>query len=205
MYAPDQANLAKYLQELERDWAEFPRFLSSFDRRWVANGRISFWTVANQTAIQTNMETNNFVESWHNQLKTLYLDRRPNRRVDRLLYLLVNDVATDYQANIQRVTARMGRMGPMEYEERKRVLMAEAVPSECVTSMVTANVADDDSIVNFSVASLTTEDIHYDITVRENRMVSCDCISFNLYGGFARKHMHLCQRVYPEISIPRTG
>lgn len=115
-YAPNHDALAKSLETLRADWANFPGFLSYFDRTWVANDRIQFWTVANQPSIHTDMETNSFVESWHNQLKSVYLDRRPNRRVDRLLYLLVHDVATDYQANIQRVAARLGKMGRMEHE-----------------------------------------------------------------------------------------
>ncbi|KAI8379066.1 uncharacterized protein BYT42DRAFT_495541, partial [Radiomyces spectabilis] len=49
----------------------------------------------------TDMETSNYIESWHNQLKTTYLqsfiflkaDR--NRRLDRLVYILVNDVHED--------------------------------------------------------------------------------------------------------------
>ncbi|KAG2237682.1 hypothetical protein INT48_009620, partial [Thamnidium elegans] len=39
------------------------------------------WASCYQPDIYTNMETNNYVESWHNQLKTTYLKRRPNRRV----------------------------------------------------------------------------------------------------------------------------
>ncbi|KAI9272145.1 hypothetical protein EDC94DRAFT_655555 [Helicostylum pulchrum] len=38
------------------------------------------------------MESNNFVESWYNQLKTTYLERKRNRRADHLAFILVNDI-----------------------------------------------------------------------------------------------------------------
>ncbi|KAG2232120.1 hypothetical protein INT48_006797 [Thamnidium elegans] len=43
-----------------------------------------------------NMETNNFVESWHNQSKTTYLERKRNERADRLIFILVNDIEPDF-------------------------------------------------------------------------------------------------------------
>jgi hypothetical protein len=41
--------------------------------------------------------------SRHNQLKTSYLQRRGNRGVDRLAYILVNDVEEDFISNINRI------------------------------------------------------------------------------------------------------
>lgn len=37
------------------------------------------WVAAFQPQTYTNIETNNFVESWHNQLKSTYLERKRNR------------------------------------------------------------------------------------------------------------------------------
>ncbi|KAI8890119.1 hypothetical protein K501DRAFT_160578, partial [Backusella circina FSU 941] len=68
------------------------------------------WYKAFQTQYGTNMETNNYVESWHNQLKTTYLKRKPNRRLDRLIYILVNDVEPEFISNVNRVILGIGRM-----------------------------------------------------------------------------------------------
>ncbi|KAI7902884.1 uncharacterized protein BX663DRAFT_542923 [Cokeromyces recurvatus] len=45
------------------------------------------------------METNNYVESWHNQLKATYLRRKQNR----LIFILVKDIEYDYQNNVKRL------------------------------------------------------------------------------------------------------
>ncbi|ORE18675.1 hypothetical protein BCV71DRAFT_162788, partial [Rhizopus microsporus] len=84
-------------------------------------------TRAYQPDRYTNMETNNYVESWHNQLKTSYLQRRRNRRVDRLVYILVNDVEEDFISNINRIRMNVGRMGPEARKERRRELEAEEI------------------------------------------------------------------------------
>ena len=64
-----------------------------------------------------NTDTNMYVESFHNRLKTFYLKRRANRRVDDLLNLLLKIEEDDYwrhrvdnkyerQENIQKVSLR---------------------------------------------------------------------------------------------------
>ncbi|KAI9345424.1 hypothetical protein BD770DRAFT_328643, partial [Pilaira anomala] len=61
------------------------------------------WVSCYQPTVYTSMETNNYVESWHNQLKTTCLKRKPNRRVDGLIYVLVNDVGEVCQQNVKRL------------------------------------------------------------------------------------------------------
>jgi hypothetical protein len=65
------------------------------------------------------METNNCIESWHNQLKTTHLRRKQNRRIDKLIFILVNDVEDYYLQNTQRLMLNVGRMGPEEKKRRK--------------------------------------------------------------------------------------
>ncbi|KAI9309772.1 hypothetical protein BX666DRAFT_1811782, partial [Dichotomocladium elegans] len=50
-----------------------------------------------------HMETNNYVESWHNQLKTVYMRRKQNRRFDSLIFLLVDEIEFDLQWEIRRL------------------------------------------------------------------------------------------------------
>ncbi|OAD78114.1 hypothetical protein PHYBLDRAFT_141980 [Phycomyces blakesleeanus NRRL 1555(-)] len=45
--------------------------------------------------------TNNYIESWHNQLKTIYLNHIHIRRLDRLIFILTNDVEFYYKEEIQ--------------------------------------------------------------------------------------------------------
>ncbi|EPB87318.1 hypothetical protein HMPREF1544_05843, partial [Mucor circinelloides 1006PhL] len=80
------------------------------------------------------MEANNYVESWHNQLKTVYLHRKRDRRVNRLIYILVNDVEPNFIQNISRNTLSIDRMGPEE--GRRRELNAEAINEAIISTMI---------------------------------------------------------------------
>ena len=80
------------------------------------------------------MEINNYIESWHNQLKTSYLQR--NKRVDRLVYILINDFEEDFLSNINRIRMNVGRMGPETREARKRGLEAEEVSIHVAMDMI---------------------------------------------------------------------
>ncbi|ORE20489.1 hypothetical protein BCV71DRAFT_163267, partial [Rhizopus microsporus] len=75
----------------------------------------------------TNMETNNYIESWHNQLKPNYLQRKRKRRLDRLIFILVDDVHADFMHNTARMAANIGRMSSETREARKRMIAAEEI------------------------------------------------------------------------------
>ncbi|EPB91426.1 hypothetical protein HMPREF1544_01748 [Mucor circinelloides 1006PhL] len=111
----------------------FPASMDYMKRNYLDNNWPTYWVAAFQPLVFTNMETNNYIESWHNQLKTVYLHRKRNRMVDRLIYILVNDVEPDSIQNISRITLKIGRMGP---EERRRELDAEAINEAIVSTMI---------------------------------------------------------------------
>ncbi|KAI8979894.1 hypothetical protein BDB01DRAFT_725434, partial [Pilobolus umbonatus] len=113
------------------------------------------WVCCYQPDVYTNMETNNYVESWHNQLKTTYLKRRPNRRVDRLIYVLVKDVEEDYQQNVCRLMLNVGRMGPEERRIRRRQIEAEQFATDVLPDMISESNTSD----IFAVQSFTDQSI----------------------------------------------
>ncbi|KAJ8657637.1 hypothetical protein O0I10_006703 [Lichtheimia ornata] len=49
------------------------------------------------------MDTNNYVETWHNQLKSVYLNRYPTRRLDTLIHKLVEEINVDLQYELNRL------------------------------------------------------------------------------------------------------
>ncbi|ORE01760.1 hypothetical protein BCV72DRAFT_298877 [Rhizopus microsporus var. microsporus] len=73
------------------------------------------------------MGTNNYGESWHNQLKISYLQKIRNKKVARLVYILVNDVEEGFLSHIERIGMNIGRMGPEAGKARRRELEAEEV------------------------------------------------------------------------------
>ena len=53
-----------------------PNFVNYFNENYV--GRTEKWALCYRNFPHANTDTNMFVESFHNKLKTFYMDRRPN-------------------------------------------------------------------------------------------------------------------------------
>lgn len=202
MWARDPAEMGTKLNAFLCNYAHFTIFIQYFERTWVANGRLQFWTICNQPQLLENMETNNYVESWHNQLKTNFLERHPNRRMDRLVYILVRDVEPVYRDNIERVLLGLGRMGPVRYEERRRFAKAEEFPPEFLAEMIST---DEPRGVTSSlhVQSFSLQDVAYTVSLENNELVRCDCPSFGKMGVQVCKHMFLCARFHSHMVIRR--
>ncbi|ORE07705.1 hypothetical protein BCV72DRAFT_304333 [Rhizopus microsporus var. microsporus] len=84
-----------------------------------------FSSAAYKLQIFNNMETSNYIESWYNQLKTNYSQRKRNRRLDRLIFILVDDVHTDFMHNAAKMAVNVGRMSSETREARKRMIAAK--------------------------------------------------------------------------------
>lgn len=89
-------------------------FVDYFEKQWMAVDKYPRWARCYHPAVYTNMLTNNYVESWHNQLKTVYLGRQYLRRVDFLVYMLVEEVEIDMISEVKRRAARNGQLTNMQ-------------------------------------------------------------------------------------------
>ncbi|OAD70670.1 hypothetical protein PHYBLDRAFT_69492 [Phycomyces blakesleeanus NRRL 1555(-)] len=56
--------------------------------------------------------TNNYIESWHNQLKTIYFGRARIKRLDCLLFDLMNNVEYFYEQEVDFIHLNNGKMRP---------------------------------------------------------------------------------------------
>jgi hypothetical protein len=189
-------------------------FLTYFKANYLEGDKYIQWCAAFQPQTYTNIETNNFVESWHNQLKSTYLGRKRNRRADRLVYILVDEIEPDFIANTNRIQLNVGRMGPEERRRRRRELNAEAINEE-VIHMLIEKVEPADVV--YRVKYSMTEGFFYNINVINEEMKDCSCQDFT-WNHIACKHMYLLKRFdrniilfvvstglsSPEVYIPTT-
>ena len=83
-----------------------------------------------------SMLTNNYIESWHNQLKTVYFSRRRINRLDHLTFVLVNDVEFHFAEERERIMFNNGIMGQELNEQAKRSFFAREVPANQLPSLI---------------------------------------------------------------------
>lgn len=173
-------------------YVDLVRYLKTY---YFDNNAFMRWTACYQPDVYTNMETNNYVESWHNQLKTTYLRRKQNKRVDRLIFILVKDVEYDYQNNVRRLMLNVGRMNPEQRRVRAREITAEAINSESIDDMIQQ---ENESF--YAVQSFSSNGIVYQVEVNDCQMIKCTCEDFQ-YNRIACKHMYLLHYLKNTIQI----
>ncbi|ORE01406.1 hypothetical protein BCV72DRAFT_321518, partial [Rhizopus microsporus var. microsporus] len=183
------------LQSFLFDFGSYTKLISYLYILYFNNDNFKRWARAYQLAIYTNMETNNYIESWHSQLKMTYLKRKQNRRVGRLIFILVNDVEEDYLQNIQRLMLNVGRMGPEERKRRARQIKIDQINMEFIPDMITESSTSE----VYLVQSFSNIELQHEITVMENKMKSCTCNDFK-YNNIACKHMYLLNRLHAGIT-----
>ena len=159
------------------------------------------WAGAYEIQNLTNMETNNYIESCHSQLKTNYLQRKRNRRLDRLIFILLDDVHTDFMHNTARMVANIGRRSSETRETRKRMIAAEDINEMSLEDMVEKVYIDEE--VCYIVKSFTTE-VVYDISTEQGMMTACNCIDFQR-NRRACKHMYLVYRFKKSFVVYSQG
>lgn len=67
-------------------------------------------------------DTNNYIESYHNQLKSFYIGRTRNKRVDRIVYILSQVVINDYRQDALQVQLGIKAFHLTEKENKSKAL-----------------------------------------------------------------------------------
>jgi hypothetical protein len=190
MYETSCAIVVEKVRMFREKWtAQQPQFVEYFEDKWLALDGYKRWSAAYVIEEHQNMRTNNYIESWHNQLKSVYLKRVKNRRLDRLIFILVNEVENDMKLEEARVSSEVGRMGPETRNRRKREMIAAAIPDDRMKEMITK-----ESETTYNIESFREEDIMYAVQINEaGNIASCSCCYFK-FNSRACKHMFLLKR-----------
>ncbi|SAL96017.1 hypothetical protein [Absidia glauca] len=87
-------------EDFQAQWAHFQgkfqqhtKFLKYFEGQWMPKKEL--WDAI--------FSTNNYVESYHSNMKTHYLGKSRNLRVDRIVYTLATQLVNDYRWDAMRV------------------------------------------------------------------------------------------------------
>ncbi|KAG1627732.1 hypothetical protein G6F44_012114 [Rhizopus delemar] len=177
--------------------AEQPQFVEYFEDKWIALDGYKRWSAAYVIEEHQNMRISNYIESWHNPLKSVYLKRTKNRRLDRLVYILVNEVENDIKFEEARVSSEVGRMGPETRNKRKRETVAADIPDDRTKELITK-----ESETTYNVESFSQEDIMYTVQINETgNIVSCSCSYFKFNSRSYRYKVDLDSLRHSKRSI----
>ena len=89
LFTKTEEEFSKLLSSFTQKFSTLePKFYSYFQSIYLT--MTEKWSLhLRKKDFQTELTTNNFIESFHNQLKTHFFNRKQNKRLDRLLYTLL--------------------------------------------------------------------------------------------------------------------
>ena len=147
------------------------------------------------------------IETWFNQLKTVYLRRVRNKRLDRLIFILTNEVEFYFINEHERILGNNGRMGPLENQQSRRRYRAAQVPIRDIPAMIQNPESENTSdpmmgcwkVMAF-VPQVTRSTARYEIIVNSDMLIkSCTCLDFAQRRA-PYKHIYLLKR-YTSMQV----
>jgi hypothetical protein len=191
----------------QEEYSDQEKFMDYFDKHWCNENQFQIWSRSYHCRQFSHMLTNNFIESWHNQLKTIFMRRSRNKSLDKLVFILVNDVEYYLNQEFERVLSNNGAMSAFTKQQRVRQMEAEEIDEVDRESMITQPEIDiiDDNDENmmgvWQVRSFNDEDMAYSVEVSpENLILNCNCYDYERQQQPC-KHIYLLDLHVKDLSL----
>ncbi|KAF9208271.1 hypothetical protein BGZ49_009323 [Haplosporangium sp. Z 27] len=145
--------------------------------------------------LYAGMDTNNYVESWHNLLKSHFLRNHTSCRGDRLIYILANDVDEFYQMMAMQTVRHYGRHSKDERDDfhQKKFLDGKTLD---LRERVVHNRTQDGQVI-YCIGSFSVAGGFYFVFTKANTIVGCNCQYF-MCSQRPCRHMYLLHEVYKD-------
>jgi SWIM zinc finger len=99
------------LRAFQVDNQHRPKLLQYLDKNYFKETELQRWMVCFRENLNSaGINTNNYVESWHNALKMYFLKDRQKRRVDVVIHILAKSVVPFYEYKLTSARHSVGRM-----------------------------------------------------------------------------------------------
>ncbi|KAF9209381.1 hypothetical protein BGZ59_010145, partial [Podila verticillata] len=133
-----------------------------------------------------SIDTNNYIESWHNTLKRHFFKDKQQRRPDTVIYILAILAVPHFQQKCMRSIVNVGKMNPAKVEQLKLKLVAtEHVKTRKSRGYVGAYISQV-SDLTLRVESFTDPTVAYDVEIDFTRtptghIIRCSCKYFYMH------------------------
>ncbi|KAF9081752.1 hypothetical protein BGX29_004310, partial [Mortierella sp. GBA35] len=160
-----------------------------------------------QNISYASIDTNNYIESWHNTLKRHFFRDKQQRRPDTVIYVLAVLAVPHFQQKCIRSIVNVGRMNPAQSEElRLTALATDHIKTRESRGYIGAYIKQT-SDVTLYVESFTNPAVGYDVKIDFSKsltghIIECSCKYFHSNRSCC-KHIALAQVELPPTTFFR--
>ena len=208
----EETDSEKFLTLLEKFVQNYdnmiPTFIDYFFKYYCQNmRRIMRWSSINRKMPHANSETNMFLESFHNVVKTRYMKRKSQRRMDYMV-LMLEQVELEYYRKSE--IPRNVKVQPIKQEVTPRHKRGLKIPKEYVFP-----INDHLWLVQSEKDNTRTYEVQFTQTNCDNTCTSniskckkckfcrhnfrCECDDFK--KGYLCKHLHRIYTLYKPVRL----
>ncbi|KAF9136659.1 hypothetical protein BGX30_010964 [Mortierella sp. GBA39] len=213
LYAQTEEESNTLLDAFRNEWQDTAsKFLEYLDDNYLAHeaDRRRWMFCHRQQVAYGCINTNNFIESWHNTLKKHFFKDNQQRRLDSVIHTLAKKAVPHFQQMRVRHIVQVGKMAP----GRKKALIARLAAQDHIDRTRVQDPgkllllqSDDDSVLK--VPSFTTPDVSYDLKVdwdlgMAGQFRRCTCADFSS-THMACKHLALAEIAFPNTDYRPKG
>ncbi|KAG0267568.1 hypothetical protein DFQ27_008613 [Actinomortierella ambigua] len=169
--------------------------------------RHSWMVCYRQDVSYCSIDTNDFIEPWHNTLKSEFFRDHNQRRLDVVIYILSMMALPHFQQKCARSAMGVDRTTLAEEEEPTLIKIAKQHIATRESRGYSGPSITQTSDTTLQVESFTQPDATYSIQIDFSKtplghIVSCSCQFFRLNGSCC-KHISLVQIMMPQITFFR--
>ncbi|KAF9119713.1 hypothetical protein BG015_006257, partial [Linnemannia schmuckeri] len=197
MYQPDLRTARQMIVDFRLFCQEHSKLLLEYmeNNYFTEDRRLLRMKSYRQDVYYGAMDTNNYVESWHNQLKTNHLKNHYRARPDRILYILTSSVLEAFKKEEFGAIIQVGRKTKGQILDILRRRDVEAMSDETIEKHVRFIEG------RCTVLSPTNSQQFHEISLAVNLIQNCDCEYFLRYRRLC-KHMLMAIRKFPILRLP---
>lgn len=208
--------LIKIFREI---WSHQKELLQYLDKNYF--GRAAFetheWQVRDvqkgwmicycQDMCYASIDTNNYIESWHNTLKRHFFRDKHQRCADTVIYVLAILAVPHFQQKCIRSIVKVGRMNPAQLKELQLTTLAtDHIKNREANGYIGAYIKQTSEDTLY-VESFTNAEVGYDIKIDFSKtptghITRCSCKYFSDHQSCC-KHIALVQLELPPITFFR--
>jgi hypothetical protein len=161
-----------------------PRFAEYFE---TYCGRATEWAYCHRKGVVAN--TNMYLESFHNVLKSTYMERKANRRIDSLLHILLKIARDKAFERLIKVEKKTRSKKIHEINKRHIVLLEHLPPATDGGWLVQSGSTPDRKYFVVAAVDSCSCSVHCTLCNCCPHMYQCTCVDFAVHATVC-KHVH---------------
>lgn len=120
MYEPDRIRAHAAIQQFRTEFSHLTKMMGYLNTYYFAEGKTNWMLCERQGIYHAQINTNNYIESWHRTLKVRFFRQKRAKRVDRAIYVLSQQTAPFFFRKTVESSVGVGRVS----KKQKRVWAA---------------------------------------------------------------------------------